>query len=447
MIKIAHFSDTHIGYEAYEATNKDGFNQRGKDFEEAFISVVNDIIANDPDLVIHAGDVADKTVLPVRQIIFIREQLEKLASIRKDGSRRQVVVISGNHEIPRNKNEKCYLELFNGIPGVHISTTQYNIVKFSSKNEFHNTPKNLTNLVIHCLPHEALKFVNQEDVLPLKNKKNILVSHGVAGGTDLFKRSIGREYPISSNLLSRNWDYVALGHWHKQGPVSLNNLASFKSLPKEEQQKLLKNSARDDNGFTMGEEYLLDEPQVDGKIWYSGSTENSGFGDLFDNGTKRGWLLVSLPKFTDVRIKRKFIPIRVMFKLDEIDAISLNPEELTTKLIDNLKNANIFGAVISQSVTNVSGETWSLVDIAKVRRFANQSLHYELKISYSNSSPTFSPINSINMKDLIKTVIDRDNSFSNPSKLVKTIEEVISKVDKSDSVKFSNNEVEAINEN
>ena len=114
MIKIAHLSDTHIGYEAYKAVSGSGENQRSVDFAKAFVQVVDEIIASDPDIVIHAGDVADRTQIPVRLMLLIRQQFSRLAGIRPNGTRRQLVVIAGNHEIPRNKKEACFLELFKG---------------------------------------------------------------------------------------------------------------------------------------------------------------------------------------------------------------------------------------------------------------------------------------------------------------------------------------------
>jgi hypothetical protein len=45
---------------------------------------------------------------------------------------------------------------------------------------------------------------------------NILVTHGVAPATDLFLRSVGREFHIPADLLLQDWDYVALGHWQSK---------------------------------------------------------------------------------------------------------------------------------------------------------------------------------------------------------------------------------------
>lgn len=73
-----------------------------------------------------------------------------------------------------------------------------------------------------------------------------------AGGSELFRRSMGREYAIATDVLSRDWDYVALGHWHKRGPVPLVSTGAAKNCDT-------------------------------GRVWYAGSSENMGFGDLRDH--------------------------------------------------------------------------------------------------------------------------------------------------------------------
>ena len=414
MIKIAHLSDTHIGYEAYKAVSGSGENQRSVDFAQAFVQVVDEIITSDPDIVIHAGDVADRTQIPVRLMLLIRQQFSRLAGIRPNGTRRQLVVIAGNHEIPRNKKEACFLELFKGLSGVHIYTKDYEVLKFNNENIYaENYPKVLDNLAIHCLPHDALKYVDFDDVKPVKNMKNILVSHGVAGGSELYVRSLGREFAIPTTVLARDWDYGALGHWHKQGPIDILSVGGAKqnNVSRVKQLSSHRHVERDEEGFTPGVDYLLPQATDQGKIWYSGSTENSGFGDLMDNGIKRGWLLVTLPKFTEAKIERKYTSIRTMFRLPDFDATTKTPDEITKGLIEALKDSNTFGAVIGQIVNNVTSDTWSLVDIAKIRRHASQAMHYELTVRYKNMklNSTGSILNdtSLHIDDLLKISAER----------------------------------------
>jgi len=360
---LAHISDTHIGYEAYKARASSGENARSVDVARAFKNAVDDIVAADPPLVIHSGDVADRTIIPIRMMLFIRDMFASLASLRPDGTRRQVVVVAGNHEIPRNKREACFLELLKGMPGVQVVTKDYSVVDFTDPEL--SAHDSLQDVLIHALPHDALKTVDFDNVTPVKGKINIISSHGVAGGTELFRRSVGREFAIPTDVLLRNWEYGALGHWHKQGPINLVSTGSNKNEDK-------------------------------GRIWYAGSTENMGFGDLKDDGIKRGYLLVKVNPKNEPDVTRRHLPIRSMFRLPVLDGENMTPSELLDALIVNLRKVEIQGAVVSQIVENVPRETWSLVETSRLYQHAASALHYDVSLkpikvesSSSNSSDTF----------------------------------------------------------
>ena len=182
-MKLAHLSDTHLGYEAYRSVSASGENQRGVDIARAFVRCVDDIIEWDPPLVIHSGDLAEKPQVSIRLMLLARNMLTKLASIRPDGTRRQVVIIAGNHDLSSNRKEACFLELYRGIPGVHVVCDDYKVVKFDN---VENCPEELISTHAHCLPHDTLKDMAIEsrfgEVVPTPGFTNILVAHGVAGG-------------------------------------------------------------------------------------------------------------------------------------------------------------------------------------------------------------------------------------------------------------------------
>src|SRR5690606_23438488 len=135
----------------------------------------------------------------------------RMAGTRPDGTRRIVIVIAGNHELPRNRKDACWLDLLRPIPGMRVATTRYEQFTFDPDRD--GCDPALAEVVIHALPHDTLKEIDFEVVRPVPGKVNVLVAHGVAGGSDLFVRSLGREYHIPTDVLCRDWDYVALGHW------------------------------------------------------------------------------------------------------------------------------------------------------------------------------------------------------------------------------------------
>ena len=356
-LTLAHISDTHIGYEAYRVLSPKGNNLRGEDIARAFALSVNQILEQDPPLVIHSGDIADRPGLQIRQIIFIKQQLEKLAGIRNDGTRRQVVVISGNHDQPSSRKEACFLELFRGIPGIHIVTNEYTKITFDKLKD--NMSSELEDVVVHTLPHDVLKIVNFSEVTPVTGKVNILTSHGVAGGSELYVKSLGREFAIPTEVLGRDWDYVALGHWHKQGPVSIVG----RSISEKDQER--------------------------SKVWYAGSTENMGFGDLRDNGEKRGWLLVEIAKNELPFVYRKYVPIRNIIRLQDIEAENMSSSEITKAIIENIKNSKHEGAVLGQVVREVNRDSWAMLEIKNILDAAKNAIHFEItpkfkKLTYEN---------------------------------------------------------------
>ena len=354
-VQLAHISDTHIGYEAYKALSTSGENQRSVDVARAFVNAVSDICEADPPLVIHSGDLADRTVIPIRLILLVRQQIQRLAAIRPDGTRRQVVIIAGNHELPRSRKEACFLHLFDGLPGVQIVTRDYEVLGFPDAGVSAGRAAELADVVVHALPHDALKTVDFDIVRPLDGRLNVLTAHGVAGGSELYLRSLGREFTIPTEVLARGWAYGALGHWHKQGPVPLMSLGA----------------AGSDRG----------------RVWYAGSSENMGFGDLRENGTRRGWLRVTVDQHAEPIVERRHLPIRSMLRLPLLDAQDLLPEEIATALIDRIRAAEVNGAVVGQVVENVPRDLWSLVDLGKVRAAAGGALHYEVTIRPRKAAP------------------------------------------------------------
>ena len=349
VFRLAHLSDSHIGYEAYKALSASGENQRSVDVAKAFVTAVSEIVEADPPLVIHSGDLADRTVIPIRLILLIRQQLQRLAGLRPDGTRRQVVLLAGNHELPRQRKEACFLHLFDGLPGVQVVTRDYTQLRFPDSGVTAGRDPLLADVVVHALPHDALKTTDFDVVRPLTGVVNLFTAHGVAGGSELYLRSLGREFTIPTEVLARAWEYGALGHWHKQGPVPL--MATGAGTDSEK-----------------------------GRVWYAGSSENMGFGDLKENGTRRGWLHVTVRPGTDPTVERRFIPIRTMLRLPVLDGAGLDPNAITEALIERVRAVSTSGAVVGQIVENVPRDVWSLVDVTKVRSAAGDALHYEVSL-------------------------------------------------------------------
>src|SRR5918999_5137062 len=110
IVRIAHISDTHLGYTRYaKLCPRTGRNQREIDVQEAYARAVDAILERDVDLVIHSGDVFD-SVRPATHVIigFLKQtaRITARASI-------PYLVAAGNHETPRLRTTTAALEYAN----------------------------------------------------------------------------------------------------------------------------------------------------------------------------------------------------------------------------------------------------------------------------------------------------------------------------------------------
>lgn len=348
-VRLAHVSDTHLGYEAYPTLSPAGNNQRGEDAVRSWRRTVDEVVAADPALVIHSGDLADRPLVSTRYMLEARRGLAALAGRRPDGTRRQVVVIAGNHDAPRDRKEPAWLELFASMPGLHVVTRGPQVVTFDDP----DVPAELADVAVTAVPHDSLKLLELTDLpRPVDRAVNILTCHGVAEGSALYVRAVGREFPVPVDLLAAGWDYVALGHWHRQGPVPIGS----------------------------------GDPEAS-VAWYAGSTETIGFGDLRgDRVDARGWLDVTLDGAARPHVVAREHQVRSMVRLPALDVATLTPEEITDRLAQIAASADIEAAVVVQPVTGVRRDLWALVDLPTVRRAAADALHYELSVRHKEEA-------------------------------------------------------------
>lgn len=359
-LSFVHYSDTHLGREQYhDAVASNGRNQRGVDLVKSFHNLAVDVAARpDIPLALHAGDVCDTPNSKIEYMLAAKNEINRIAGPLEPDSPyiRQHVIIAGNHDIPRAPQDPCYLALFRGAPGVHIVTQGYKIITFDDEVEAGWAHPSLADVAIHCIPHDDLKTLEWETVQPLEGKRNILMSHGVAEGSTLYVQARGREYPIPSDVMARDWDYVALGHWHKRGPVFLSGgSAATKS-----------------------------------RIWYSGSPDNCNFSDARDDNGK-GYLVVKLGKTQQEMpaVEEVTLPIRAMVTLPPVDAENLSAEEVSEALVARIKQAEadgiLHGAVIRQRVTNTRHDLWPLVDRKPAKTAASTALAYDCRPLYTSA--------------------------------------------------------------
>ena len=232
-MKILHVADTHLGYSAYRKATPDGINQREIDTYNAFEQFVDYALKSKPDLIIHAGDLFDSVRPNNRAITFAINQILRISK-----KKIPFVIIAGNHEHPKLKETGHIFSIFDHIEHVYpIYKAKYEKISFKINKE---------KITIHAIPQCELKKQFEDEIKKLKPDKpsdyNVFVSHGAVTRIKEFSMNEFNELIIPAKILSKDFDYIALGHYHK-----------FTKLT--------------DNAF------------------YAGSTERFTFTDAPDNGT------------------------------------------------------------------------------------------------------------------------------------------------------------------
>ena len=338
-MRFIHVSDTHLGYSAYRALCNDpgpykGLNLREVDTYQAFANFVEQAIAEQPDLILHTGDLFDSIRPSNRTLGFAMEQFLKLSRAGIP-----LVVIAGNHSMPRIRETGSVFRLFDHLDNIHcVYRGAYEQIKIG-------------DMTIHALPYgEGDYYLSQlESITPADSRYNVMMLHTGVASLKAFQNASGNEQVIEDSYLQKNMDYVALGHFHGY-------------------QKIFDNA------------------------YYSGSTERFSFSEARQD---KGYLTIDLDKNT-----KEFtaLPLRKMIDLPYIDALRMDAETLT-KEMEALIPPDIEGAIVRMTVNRVLNSVRNSIDIKKIKELCAAAAHFELrlitssdKMSVQSTSAVFGPI-------------------------------------------------------
>ncbi len=317
-LRIAHISDTHLGYRALFKTDPEtGRNQRSLDIEHAFEAAVSDILTRNVDFVIHSGDVFHHTrpSWPALRC-FIRQ------TRRLEEAGLPIIVIGGNHDTPRLRTSgSAYSVLDLALPRT-IFVTGYS-EEFPALDESFNTH-------VVAVPHGKLADHLPPYTQPEPGKRNVMITHGFVPGMNLRGHREPGEEEVSDSLLDMHFDYVALGHYHVWSKQRHN-------------------------------------------AWYAGSTERMGFGD---EDVDPGYLIVELGDPGEPpEVEHIPAPARPMKTLDELNADGLDAREIADKVLAKLKKLNSPHAVARVSIAKAPRPIRREADSILRRESANLVWH------------------------------------------------------------------------
>jgi DNA repair exonuclease SbcCD nuclease subunit len=321
-MRLCHLSDSHLGAgENHPRRAASGLTERQEDIIAGFVEAVDRIIDIRPDLCIHSGDLFH-AVRPLNRIMAIAaEQLHRLAAEASIPT----VIISGNHDAPRQPYVGAPLEVFRRIENLHIAVAgQAEILEIAGAR---------ICALPHCISTESLKHEMARCRPSSEAKHNVLVMHGVAAGMPEFSMADLGEQEIPLEIMD-GFDYVALGHYH-----------NFR--------------------------------QVSERAWYAGSTERLSQGE---REAAKGFVTVELDPFA---VQFQEVRAREMISLPEIDAAGTRGDQLAQMIKDKVEAVGAGDKIVRLKVRNVSPETLNTLPAEALAELKRSS--YALDVSFEKA--------------------------------------------------------------
>lgn len=213
-MKLIHLADLHIGKRVNEFSMLE-------DQKDILLKILNIIDGEQPDGVIIAGDVYDKSVPPAEAVEVFDDFLVRLSKRQV-----QVFIISGNHD---SAERLAFGGRLMDKSGIHFSPVYNGEAAPLTLSDEHG------DVNIYMLPFVkpayVRRFFEEEEILSYNDavrcavkhididvtKRNVLVTHQFVTGalrSESEDISVGGTDNIDASIF-RDFDYVALGHIHR----------------------------------------------------------------------------------------------------------------------------------------------------------------------------------------------------------------------------------------
>ncbi len=338
-MRLLHLSDLHLGFRQFQRTTPTGINQREWDVAQSFTRAIDRVIELRPDIVVIAGDVFH-TVRPTNPaILHAFTQFSRLTRELPDAI---VVIVAGNHDLPRSSETRCILRLFSPL-GIHVADTEARRLSFPDRG--------LSILAVPELPPASLALEPDPAA-----RLNVLVLHGeVQGAMPTFPGPADRtalQIP-AAEFENPAWDYAALGHIHVYKRIA----------PK---------------AFYSGS---LDYTST--SVWTEVEYQRSQ--KLPGKGMIERDLETGKQTFHPLPVTREFID------LTPIEGRGLSAADLDSKIVSAIDRApgGIEGKVVRLIVRDVPRHIVRELDHKTLREVQRRALHFHLDARRSDVLPTF----------------------------------------------------------
>ncbi len=271
-MKLIHIADTHLGLAAFSRLDPDtGMNLREKQIYDNFLRAINDIINAKPDALVHAGDLFDTVKPKTKAYTTVLEALERLHAAGIP-----LIIIAGNHSMAKTRYTTSPYEVLTYHPG-----------EIKAAYKFCYETVEIGDTIFHLIPNmlRPEDYRTEFEKIELRsNHTNVLVTHGLATQIKDKRLATVAEHELDSTILSEKFDYIALGHYHRQCQITDN-------------------------------------------AWYSGSTEYLTYGEIAD---VKGGLMVDPGR---QEVCPLALPKTPMADLGTIKCHGVHPGDITEEII------------------------------------------------------------------------------------------------------------------
>ena len=285
-MKLIHIADTHLGLSQFNRLDPEsGLNLREKQIYDNFLSAIDRIIAEKPDVLVHAGDLFDTVKPKTRAYTTVLEALEQLHAAGIP-----LVVIAGNHSMVKTRYATSPFAVLGYHPG-----------DITAAYSFRYQNVEISDTVFHLIPNmlrpEDYRSA-YEEVKIAGDHYNVLVTHGLATVIRDKRLATVAEHELDTTILSDRFDYIALGHYHRQSRIMEN-------------------------------------------AWYSGSIEYLTYGEISD---PKGGLCINLDR-SSVQgcpaVHPVGLPRTPMIDLGTVSCEGLHPSGITVEIISRVEQNNV----------------------------------------------------------------------------------------------------------
>jgi len=309
-MKIIHIADTHLGLAAFNRLDPEsGMNLREKQIYDNFLRGINDIINLRPDALVHAGDLFDVVKPKTKAYTTVLEALDRL-----DAAGIPLVIIAGNHSMIKTRYTTSPYEVLT-----------YHKSQIRAAYKFRYEKVEIGDTMFHLIPNMLRPEdyrVAYDEICLSGSHCNVLVTHGLATQIKDKRLATVAEHELDATILSDTFDYIALGHYHRQAQITDN-------------------------------------------AWYSGSTEFLAYGEIKD---EKGGLVVDIGR---QEVKHLGLPHTPMADLGNIPCQGMHPGDITQEIVARVEKRCLpmfaMAQVTLEGLAREHGKGIEMRDLAGVR--------------------------------------------------------------------------------